>query len=142
MVSKTMTNQFDSDVCLPFHKGVGNMKYGFVVEGFNDEKRLREFFAKYNMFTDAHFVVTKGTRLDGRTKLDMANLLENVDKVYVLTDPDEAGDVLYGKLNEMYNLDKLQFKADKCRCYRRGRMKVGVEHAYDDHLLEVFSVLT
>jgi len=43
---------------------------------------------------DALCVVTKGTRMNGRVKLDVENALAKCDKLFLLTDPDEAGDKL------------------------------------------------
>jgi 5S rRNA maturation endonuclease (ribonuclease M5) len=39
-------------------------------------------------------VVTKGTRMNGRVKLDVEKALVECDKLFLLTDPDEAGDKL------------------------------------------------
>ena len=61
---------------------------GFVVEGFNDESKVKE------VMNDALCVVTKGTRMNGRVKMDVEKALVECDKLFLLTDPDEAGDKL------------------------------------------------
>lgn len=61
---------------------------GFVVEGFNDEKKVKMVMA------NAQVVVTKGTRMNGRVKMDVERALTECDQLLLLTDPDEAGDKL------------------------------------------------
>lgn len=55
------------------------MKYGFVVEGFNDEKKLLA------VMPTAHVVVTKGTRFNNRVKMDVSVAVETCDEVYLIS---------------------------------------------------------
>lgn len=110
------------------------MKYGFVVEGFNDETKL------LSVLPDAHCVVTKGTRLNGRVKMDVENALNQCDKLFLLLDPDEAGDKLAEMvLKHFPSLERVHLDREECLCYRNHKLKVGVEHCTDEYLKEVLS---
>lgn len=105
------------------------MRYGFIVEGFNDEAKLRE------VVPNAHFVVTKGTRMNGRVKMDLESALGVCDEVFLLTDPDEAGDILASMINKLHpTLKRVTLDRNKCLCYRGRKLKVGVEHCDRDYL--------
>lgn len=107
---------------------------GFVVEGFNDEAKVKE------VFPNAVCVVTKGTRLNGRVKMDLEKALEECDEVFLLTDPDEAGDTLAEMILRFYPfLKRIQLEREQCLCYRNHRLKVGVEHCETDYLRHVFN---
>lgn len=105
------------------------MKYGFVVEGFNDETKLLK------VLPNAQVVVTKGTRLNNRVKSDINDALATCDKVFLLTDPDEAGDLLSSMILEVFPfLERVLLNKKECLCYRNHKTKVGVEHCSDEYL--------
>jgi ribonuclease M5 len=109
-----------------------NLKYGFVVEGFNDENKLLE------VLPNAHVVVTKGTRLDNRVRIDINNALNKCNDVFLITDPDEAGNILANMLlNEFPVLKRIFLDADECKCYRNRRFKIGLEHCTHEYLYSV-----
>lgn len=110
------------------------MKYGFVVEGFNDETKV------LRVLPDAHCVVTKGTRMDNRVKMNLEKALKECDQVFLLADPDEAGDKLAQMVSTFFpQLERVVLDRDQCLCYRNRKLKVGVEHCDDDYLREVLS---
>lgn len=105
---------------------------GYVVEGFNDEKKVLE------VMPDSLCVVTKGTRLNGRVKMDVDKALAECDKLFLLTDPDEAGDQLAKMLLNHYpSLERVSLDREQCLCFRNHKLKVGVEHCETDYLREV-----
>lgn len=108
------------------------MKVGFVVEGFNDEYKVKE------VIPNALCVVTKGTRMNGRVKMDMNEALNLCDEVFLLTDPDEAGETLAEMVLKLYpNLTRIKLDRKQCLCYRNHKVKVGVEHCENDYLKNV-----
>lgn len=111
---------------------------GIVVEGFNDEYTLRK------VLPHAHFVVTKGTRLNNRVRMDINSALKDCRHVYLMTDPDEAGEFLATMLlAEFPMLTRIHLDPEECKCYRNRRLKIGVEHASLYYLRMVFQkVLT
>lgn len=107
---------------------------GFVVEGLNDEKNLKQ------AMPSAYCVVTNGTRMNNRVKMDLRKALEECDVVYLLTDPDEAGDVLAQMVwRQCPSLERVSLDQSQCLSYRNDRLKVGVEHCEVDYLRSVLS---
>jgi ribonuclease M5 len=105
---------------------------GFVVEGLNDEKHLKE------VMPDAHCVVTNGTRMNGRVQMDINHALSLCDEVYLLTDPDEAGDTLAKMVWRLYpSLPRVLLDRYECTTYRNLKLKVGVEHCELEYLRHV-----
>lgn len=105
---------------------------GFIVEGFNDEDKLRLLLPK------AHIVVTKGERLNNRVRIDINEALSTCDKVYLFTDPDEAGEKLAKMILKEYpELQQIHLDPDKCKCYRNHRWKTGLEHCELSYLESV-----
>lgn len=108
------------------------MKIGFIVEGFNDEDKL------LTVLPSAHVVVTKGTRLNNRVRMDINNALSKCSKVYLLTDPDESGNLIANKLIlEFPMLTRIFLDAKECKCYRNNRLKIGMEHCTHSYLASV-----
>lgn len=112
------------------------MKTGFIVEGFCDENHI------FNVLGHRYIaVVTNGTRFTNRTRMDINKALTLVDKLYILTDPDEAGDRIAEMiLNEYPGLERIHLDASKCKYIdRRYRQFTGVEYADPAYLREVLS---
>lgn len=107
---------------------------GFVVEGFHDEAKL------LTVYPEAYVVVTNGTRFNRKVTSDVKQALSVCEKVFLLTDPDEAGDWLAKKLSDVFpSLERVALSKDKCLCYRGNKVKVGVEHCSNDYLFLVLS---
>ncbi len=111
------------------------MKYGFIVEGHHDVNRIRSVFGLKHQF-----VVTNGTRFTNRTKMDIDKLIRAVDKVYILTDPDEPGDLIAASIQNTYpQLERLHLEPQQCKFIdSRSRVSYGVEYAFPQHLKDVF----
>lgn len=109
--------------------------FGFIVEGFHDEDKLRQ------LLPQAHIVVTNGTRLNNRVRMDIEAALASCDKLFLLTDPDEAGDILAKMiLNEYPKLQQIPLDAKMCKCFRNNRWKTGLEHCEIPYLESVLSM--
>ena len=110
---------------------------GFVVEGFNDEIKLRQ------LFPDAQYAVTKGTRFTRRVRMDVQNVITSCEKVYLITDPDDAGELLADYLlREFPTLVRVELDPKECKCMRFRRLKIGLEHASLTYIQEVLSQYT
>lgn len=97
--------------------------YGFIVEGFNDESKLRQ------LIPNSRIVVTKGTRFNNRVRMDINLVLIECSRVYLITDPDKSGDLLAKTiLNEFPMLIRINLDPEQCKCYRNSRLKIGLEH--------------
>lgn len=111
------------------------MKYGFVVEGFHDEEKVKR------VLPNAYVVVTKGTRFDNRVKMDVEQMFTVCDVSFLLSDPDEAGEQLANKLLDVFpQLHRVMLEEKECICYRNKKRKVGVEHCSDEYLMNVLSL--
>lgn len=85
-------------------------------------------------------VVTNGTRLNNRVRMDINLALKNCVEVFIITDLYESGDLLANRIIQEYPfLRRILLKKERCVCYRKKKMKVGVEHAHDDYLKEIFN---
>lgn len=111
------------------------MKIGLIVEGHHDENRLRAIFG-----LKFQFVVTNGTRFTNRTRIDIEKLIRFTDRVYILTDPDEAGDILASKISEVYpDLKRIIVDPERCKYLdRRYRQWCGIEYIEPHYAVELF----
>lgn len=117
---------------LPNPKEFENV-YGFIVEGFNDESKV------FQVLPHSHIAVTKGTRFNNRVRMDINALLSTCTEVFVLTDPDDAGQVLAEMIQKEFpQLTRLSLDANECQCYRNNRLKIGVEHCDATYLATIF----
>jgi ribonuclease M5 len=104
------------------------MKVGYIVEGFNDEQKLK------SINPEIRCAVTQGTRFTNRTRMDIQALINECDVVYILTDPDEAGDQLAQSIQQEFPLARIYLDPDKAVCYRFNKKKIGVEHCDEEYL--------
>lgn len=109
------------------------MKVGFVVEGFNDER------AVLRLFPEAKIAVTKGTRYNRRVRMDIENVIDTCDKVFILTDPDEPGDQLAAYVAQEFGLPRITVNPEQAICCRNGKKKIGIEHCDETYLLQVLT---
>jgi ribonuclease M5 len=113
---------------------VGTLKYGFIVEGFNDEKKLRR------LVPSAYFVVTNGTRMNNRLRMNVVAALALCDELFILTDPDESGSDMAKMLLDYFpDLRRIELEREHCLCYLPNRIKVGVEHCSLEYLRKMLS---
>lgn len=104
-------------------------KYGFIVEGFNDELKMLQ------ISKNSVYVVTKGTRMNNKIKMDIQKAMDNCDELLVLLDPDEAGEILFEMIHSIFpTLRRVILEREKCLCQRGRKLKVGVEHASIEYL--------
>lgn len=116
--------------------------YGFIVEGTHDADKVER------LFPNARCVVTNGTRFKNRTKMDIDDLIHSTSETFVLTDPDEAGDLLARRIMNHYSYFKLRriaLEPEHCteqKMTPKGKpyLKIGVENADDDYLMHTISM--
>lgn len=109
---------------------------GFIVEGYGDDMHLYRVLGKRY-----HTVVTNGTRFTNRTRMDIDAVMAIVDTLYILTDPDDAGDVIANMILKEYpNLERIHLDAEHCKYLdRKYRQFTGVEYARPEYLKKVLS---
>jgi ribonuclease M5 len=109
-------------------------KFGFIVEGTNDEYRLRGAIGgKFPI------VILHGNGLSKATEKKISELIENCDNLFIATDPDEAGNTIAKKIQGKFDLPRIELDPEQCYTYRNGlrKKKIGLEHASLEYLLEV-----
>lgn len=108
--------------------------YGFIVEGVNDKDKIT------SLVDYPWVVVTEGTKYNNRIHDEIQEMVAGSEEVFILTDPDIAGGILAEMiLNHNPMLRRIELREEECKCFRGGKVKIGVEHASDDYLLGVLS---
>lgn len=101
-------------------------KFGFIVEGWHDEAIIRHVFPGIYPI-----VVLRGNGFSKSIQTAINTASHLCEKLYIATDPDTAGDMVAKKIQEVFDLPRINFDREKCLAYdERGKLrKVGVEHA-------------
>ena len=110
--------------------------YGFIVEGIKDEERIRGVLTE--LYGEFLIGILKGTRFSKR-EISMTKLMLNsCEKVFVLSDPDEAGDWIANKLLTKFpELERINVDPDEANCFRWKGWKYGVEYCSDEYLRKI-----
>lgn len=106
----------------------------FVVEGTADEQHLK------TLYPDLYCVVTHGTRMNNRVKSLIEKALQECDQVFLLSDPDEAGDALAHMVMRFFpTVVRIPLNPERCKVLnaRGNRYSYGVEHADLEYLKTV-----
>lgn len=103
-----------------------------IVEGWNDYHRIRE------VYPDLDILVTGGTKINNRLRRSIAYRLERGKLIYILSDPDEAGDQLVTMIKSEYpTLTRIEVNKESA-CYFTGkRMRYGVEYMDNNSIKEL-----
>lgn len=116
------------------------MKTVFIVEGWSDHDQVMGALAGYN----AETIVTNGTKINNRLKTQIDSHLWAGDDIYILSDPDPAGEQLCNMLQQAYPMiSRIEVDPDQCK-YMKGRKtfndrryKYGIEYASYRYLREL-----
>lgn len=107
-----------------------------IVEGTKDERHIQKIFPY------AKFIITNGTRMNNRVKSLITQALTQTPSVYILSDPDDAGNALATMINRFFPT-LLRIHLDPARCktmnLRNERVNIGVEHAEPQYLYEALN---
>jgi ribonuclease M5 len=110
---------------------------GLIVEGYSDERRIREVTDEF------HIVVLNGTRFSNRERDLIENAMEICTSVYILSDPDSAGDWIADKLKKKYpELTRIEVDPKKACFLKWKGYKFGVEYMSNKDLLEILPFYT
>lgn len=103
------------------------MQIGFIVEGLHDREKVLEVFPH-------SIVVVTESRINNRVKLAVHEMLVQVDIAFILTDPDETGDIHASKLNDTFNLPRIRPDEKQCAVTRGTKTNYGVEYMKNSDL--------
>lgn len=95
----------------------------FIVEGWSDDEQLRK------VFPEIKTIVTNGTKFNNRIRDIINTHLENGEEIYVLSDPDAAGEQLYSMIKLNYpTIPRIPVDPEQASYIRGVKKKYGVEH--------------
>jgi 5S rRNA maturation endonuclease (ribonuclease M5) len=106
-------------------------KFALIVEGTNDEYFLRSVFQ-----SPFPTLILHG---NGLTKFQKEMIQKFIDSdiiPIIAVDPDEAGQQVADKILEEFDIPRLIFDPEECKCYRGKKIKIGLEHTSPKHVLE------
>lgn len=115
-----------------FNKEFKLSNFIVVVEGKNDEKRLKEVFPNINTFQTHGLGIQKET-IDELEKIVIKNNLQ----IIVLTDPDMPGEYLRRLIQEHFN-HVYHIHIEKEKAVDLKKQKVGIEHVTDKDIKAAF----
>ncbi|WP_456363408.1 toprim domain-containing protein [Priestia aryabhattai] len=108
---------------------------GFIVEGKSDVKKLKMVLKR-----NVHFVVLNGINFREEQINQISKAIDNCENVYVLTDPDEAGDKVANLITKVFpKLERLEVDPNEAKVLKKRGYKYGVEYCSNKYLKELFS---
>jgi 5S rRNA maturation endonuclease (ribonuclease M5) len=111
-------------------------KFALIVEGTNDEYFLRSVFQ-----SPFPILILHGNGLTKFQKEMIQNFLDNNIIPIIAVDPDEAGQQVANKILEDFDIPRLMFNPEECKCYRGKKIKIGLEHTSPKHVLDTIKEL-
>jgi ribonuclease M5 len=107
----------------------------FIVEGWSDADQVKSALSDY----DVDIIVTNGTKINNRLKDQIDNHLEQGNRPYILSDPDDAGLQLCKMIQHVYpEIERIEPNPDKCKYLRgKGKYKFGIEYCSYRYLNEL-----
>lgn len=105
-----------------------DFKFGFIVEGLNDERTILK------VLPEAEFAVTNGTRYNNRVRMDIKSLMDSCHTVFILTDPDSEGDRITDYILKEFDFERIHIDKKEAMCLRNNKWKTGVEHCDPEYL--------
>lgn len=103
-----------------------------IVEGWSDHDRVK------GAVPEVETIVTNGTRMNNRLREQISKHILSGDYVFILTDPDTAGDQLADMIqNEYPFIPRIRVDPDKAKCYTGKKNKYGIEYCSNQYLREL-----
>ncbi|MGN5651136.1 toprim domain-containing protein [Bacillus sp. Brlt_9] len=107
---------------------------GFIVEGRNDVKKLKMVLKE-----KTYFVVLNGINYKQEQITDIEFALNTCEKVYILTDPDDAGDKIAKVISSSFpSLERIIIDPDEAKVLKKRGYKYGVEYCSNKYLIDTF----
>jgi 5S rRNA maturation endonuclease (ribonuclease M5) len=111
-------------------------RFALIVEGTNDEYFLRSVFQ-----SPFPILILHGNGLTKFQKEMIQNFLDNDIIPIIAVDPDEAGQQVADKILRDFDIPRLIFSPEECKCYRGKKIKIGLEHTSPKHVLDTVGEL-
>jgi ribonuclease M5 len=113
------------------------MKAVFIVEGLKDREQIQKAFEGNE---DVITLVTEGTKINNRIRLQIEYYLVRHVDVYILSDPDEAGEQLADMIQSWYPvIPRIEVDIEECGYFTGKRKKAGIEYSSYKYLKKLLS---
>lgn len=100
------------------------MSLVLIVEGLSDKHKILSVFPE----SDIEFIVTGGTKFNNRVKTKIEEHMSDKNHLFLLTDPDEAGDQIAKMIQKEYMIPRILVDPSEASYYTSKGNKYGVEH--------------
>lgn len=116
------------------------MKPAFIVEGHSDARQIIGALADYDK--PFRVIVTDGTKVNNALLFKIEDAIASGHQLYVLSDPDEAGTMLFDMISRYYpSIPRIEADFNECK-YCKGwkntiKWKAGIEYASYKYLREL-----
>ena len=117
-------------------------KVVLMVEGNKDEDQINGAFRDFGYMEQIKCLITEGTKVNNRIRAEIEDYQREGYNVYILSDPDEAGDNLARMIQRWYpDIPRLDVELDECAYYTGKKFKAGIEYSSHDYLRELICPL-
>lgn len=113
------------------------MRAVLIVEGTNDAYQIMKAF---NGDEKIKTLVTEGTKVNNRILTEIENYKKNGYSLYILSDPDEAGDHLAEMIQSWHpDIERIYVDIKDCGYFTGKKFKGGIEYASHKYLVELIA---
>lgn len=113
------------------------MRAVFIVEGTKDKDKIKLAFDNN---PNIRYIITEGTKVNNRVKAEIENYQRDGDGVYILSDPDEAGDQLARMIQLFYpEVPRIEVDRNQCGYFTGKKLKAGIEYSSHSYLKKLLS---
>lgn len=118
------------------------MKVCLMVEGTKDEDQIRDAFKDFEGADRVECLVTEGTKVNNRILAEIENYKRNGYSIYILSDPDEAGEHLAQMIQHWYpDIPRLEVEVEECAYFTGKKFKAGIEYSSHTYLKKLICPL-
>jgi len=118
------------------------MKACLMVEGTKDKDQISSAFNGFEGADRVKCLVTEGTKVNNRIMAEVENYIREGYDIYILSDPDEAGDHLVEMIQHWYpHIPRLEVDYKQCAYFTGKKFKAGIEYASHNYLRKLISPL-
>lgn len=113
------------------------MKTVFMVEGTKDADQIHKAFEGNQ---DVKTLITEGTKVNNRIKSEIENYRRQGYNIFILSDPDDAGEQLAHMIQYWYpDIPRIEPDLKQCAYFTGKKIKGGIEYASYKYLRKLLS---
>lgn len=108
-----------------------------IVEGTSDVDKIRAALPDANI----EFVITEGTKYNNRIMNDIASHMDKQNNIFILSDPDSAGDQLARMIQKNHRIPRILVDEDEASYYTKKGYKYGIEYCSHRYIRQLIGGL-